>query len=231
MIKLYQFPPVWGLPNTSPFCLKVETYLRMAGLAYEPVYDADVRKAPKGKLPYIDDQGRRVADSGLILDYLKQTYGDPLDQGLAPRERALALAIQRLLEEHFYWCEIHNRWAVEEHWAHTKRDFFGFLPALLRATVASVARKTMLEELRGQGIGRHSAEEVYALGEADIDALALLGEQPYFLGERPTSIDATAYAFIANAMATPFDNPLKRRALASPNLVAYRDRMKERYYA
>ena len=35
MIKLYQLAPAWDVQNLSPFCLKVETYLRMAGLPYE----------------------------------------------------------------------------------------------------------------------------------------------------------------------------------------------------
>ena len=42
MIKLYQFKPAWGLPNPSPFCMKVETYLRMAGLSYEVINGAAV---------------------------------------------------------------------------------------------------------------------------------------------------------------------------------------------
>jgi hypothetical protein len=28
MIKLYQFAPAWDVPNLSPFCVKVETYLK-----------------------------------------------------------------------------------------------------------------------------------------------------------------------------------------------------------
>jgi len=30
MIKLYQFPTAWGLPNPSPFCMKLEVYMRLA---------------------------------------------------------------------------------------------------------------------------------------------------------------------------------------------------------
>jgi hypothetical protein len=59
MIKLHQFAPAFGLPNASPFCMKVETYLRMAGLPYERVNSGDVLRAPKGKLPVIDDDGTR----------------------------------------------------------------------------------------------------------------------------------------------------------------------------
>lgn len=29
MIQLQQFAPAFGLPNASPFCMKLETYLRM----------------------------------------------------------------------------------------------------------------------------------------------------------------------------------------------------------
>ena len=50
MIELYQFPRAFGLPNPIPFCMKVETYLKLTGLPYE-VKDTDPRKAPLGKLP------------------------------------------------------------------------------------------------------------------------------------------------------------------------------------
>jgi len=83
MIKLYQFKPAWGLPNPSPFCMKVETYLRMAGLSYEVIHGAVPFKAPKKKLPYIEDGTQVVADSGFIFKYLKQTYGDELDENLS----------------------------------------------------------------------------------------------------------------------------------------------------
>ncbi len=56
-ITLYQFPAAFGLPNASPFCMKVETYLRMAGIAYAPRYGMYQLRAPKKKLPYIDDGG------------------------------------------------------------------------------------------------------------------------------------------------------------------------------
>ena len=84
MITLYQFPPVWGLPNASPFCMKVETYLRMTGLPYQFARGADIRKAPKGKFPVIEDNGKIIPDSSFIVEYLKASYGDPLDE-LDPR--------------------------------------------------------------------------------------------------------------------------------------------------
>ena len=102
MIKLYQFNPAWGLPNPSPFCMKVETYLRMVGLPYEVVNGTMPFKAPKKKLPYIEDGARIVADSGFIIDYLKKTYGDKLDQNLSPVELTTAHMLRRTFEESLY---------------------------------------------------------------------------------------------------------------------------------
>jgi glutathione S-transferase len=77
MLKLYQFSPRWNIPNTSPFCLKLETYLRMAQIPYTNKYVNDPRKSPKGKLPYILDDGKKIADSNLIIDYLQLKHNSP----------------------------------------------------------------------------------------------------------------------------------------------------------
>src|SRR5262249_45361546 len=76
-IKLFQFPRMFGIPNLSPFCCKLETWLRITRIPYE-VVDSDPRKAPKGKLPFIEDGGVRIGDTSLIIDHLKRTRGvDP----------------------------------------------------------------------------------------------------------------------------------------------------------
>ena len=62
MLRLFQFPPNFGVPNPSPFCLKVETWLRMAGMDYQVKTVFDPRKAPKGKLPFIELDGRVIAE-------------------------------------------------------------------------------------------------------------------------------------------------------------------------
>jgi hypothetical protein len=54
MITLYTFGPGAGLPDFSPSVVKAEVLLKMSGLAYR-TDTTGFRKAPKGKLPYIDD--------------------------------------------------------------------------------------------------------------------------------------------------------------------------------
>jgi hypothetical protein len=72
--------------------------------------------------------------------------------------------------------------------------------------------------LHNQGTGRHSRDEIYAIGCRDLTAIAdLLSDQPYFLGAEPSSVDATAYAFLANVLWAPIDSPLRAHAAKLPN--------------
>ena len=129
MIKLYQFAPAWGIPNVSPFCVKTETYLRMANLPYEK-HNALPPQAPKGKLPFIDDNGTKIADSRFIIEYLKETYGDTLDQHLNASQRAISVAMQRMIEDDLYWAKMYARWGKSDaNWRENKRAIFGMIPA------------------------------------------------------------------------------------------------------
>jgi glutathione S-transferase len=232
MIKLYQYAPAFGLPNASPFCMKVETYLRMAGLPYECPRGVGPFKSPKGKLPYIDDNGKVVADSTFIIDYLKATYGDKLDARLSATDRALGVVIQRTFEESLYWPSVYSRWIDDAGFAKTKDVFFARMKFPLRQIIPLFARRGLRSQLHAQGTGRHSRDEIYAIGCRDITALAaLLGDKAYYLGDEPSSIDATGYAFLANLLWAPIDLPMRAHALLLPNLEAYCQRMKARYYA
>lgn len=231
-IELYQFRPLWGLPNFSPFCMKLETYLRLAGLPYEVVKGEHVFNSPSGKLPYIRDRGRVVTDSSQIIDYLKAQYGDPLDERLTPAQRATALAFQRLVEESLYWAALYSRWLDARNWPSVRQAVFGHLSPPLRRLVPAMARAKLRRDARGQGIGRHGEDELYAIGCHDVDAVATaLGEQPYFLGDAPTSIDATMFGFLANLIWVPLDSPIKRQAAKYPQLDAYCRRMWARCFA
>ena len=94
-IKLFQFPRMFAIPNLSPFCCKLETWLRIAQIPYEVVDTPDPRKGPKGKLPFIEDAGLRIADTSIIVDHLIRTRGIDPDAHLDAQQRAVALLVQR----------------------------------------------------------------------------------------------------------------------------------------
>lgn len=55
----------------------------------------------------------------------------------------------------------------------------------------------------------------------------LLGDRPFFMGERLTTIDAVAYGFLANIIMVPVETELKRIALGYPNLVTWCETMEQ----
>ena len=191
----------------------------------------DIGRAPKGKLPYVQDGTTVIADSNLIIDYLKTTYGDRLDVWLSAEQRAVALAFQRLLEENLYWALLYSRWMEPKGWADIKDVFFGKMPRPLRWFIAPFARSSMRQQLHGHGMGRHSAQEIYAIAARDITALAdFLADKPYFMGDEPCALDASAYAFLANIVWVPLESTLQQHALQYPRLEVYCRRMRSRYY-
>ncbi|MFC5440459.1 glutathione S-transferase N-terminal domain-containing protein [Rhodanobacter ginsenosidimutans] len=91
-ITLHVTRAAFELPDTSPFVIKTEVQLKMAGLAYERV-PMIPPQAPLGKLPFIDDHGEVVSDSTFIRAHLERKYGVDLDA----RQRAQAWAFERVL--------------------------------------------------------------------------------------------------------------------------------------
>ena len=231
MLKLVQFHPAFGSRNLSPYCLKLETYLRMTGIAHELVWNSDPSKAPKGKLPYIIDGDLVMGDSVLIIDYLKEKHGDPLDGALTAEQKAQLVAWRSLFEESLMFPILHARWIDPAGWAKMK-TLFDRMPRLLRLIISGIVRKGVRKQLFAQGMGRHTQDEIYRFGLQYLAAIETqLGDKRFMLGETPTSLDATAYGFLANLVHTDFDNPLNHKARTTPSFAAYCARIKHGYFA
>lgn len=232
MITLYNFGPDFGLADPSPFCLKVDLYLRAVGLEYEIESNFNsVRKAPKHKLPYINDGGKIIADSMFIIDYLKETYGDALDQDLNPEQKAIAQAFEKMMDENLYWCMVYSRWIDDKVWPIVKEAFFGSMPLPLKLIVPSVAQRGVKKTLYAQGLGRHSHNEILDITKKDLKALAdLLGLKDYFLINKVTTLDVCAYAFLAEFIVPKFDSEFNQLAKSFDNLVGFVQRIKGKYY-
>jgi glutathione S-transferase len=239
MIILHKFIPAWGLPDISPFCSKLEIYLRMAGWQYQTKV-ANSQKAPKKKLPFIEFEGRTLCDSSAIITYLEaradHPLTQPLDIGLPLRDAAASRALQSMLEEHMYFISVWRRWAQPQGWAVYQPIIASFvprlgIPAFMGNWVAGIIRKDMVKTLAAQGTGRHAPAEIHAQGIALLTAVSdWLGDAPYILGEQPRTLDATVYAFLAGVLDVPVEDPIKAFLQSRANLVAYCARMRTQYW-
>jgi len=232
-ITLCQFTPILGLPNASPFCMKLELYLRLAKLPHTIKIIKGLGKSPTGKAPFIEVDGVVMSDSGLIINHLEHTHGHPVDGKLTLAQRAESLAFQRMMEEHLYWVMVYMRWVdpgTRPAWQPHLQQLLG-LPSLLTPLISRLAARGIMKTLRAHGIGRHPPEGIWQMGIVDIQALAhWLGNKPWGFGETPTTFDACLAAFIGNVVRTPWDSPLKTATLKHGNLVAHFERLMAQAY-
>jgi glutathione S-transferase len=229
-VKLFQFPRMFGIPNLSPFCCKLETWLRIARIPYEVVDTPDPRKGPKGKLPFIEDGGVRIADSSRIIDHLVRTRGVDPDAHLDDRQRSIALLVQRTLEEHYAFVLAYTHLLRDEGFRHT-RSRFDSVPAIVRPLVSSMVQGRIRDLLWKQGILRHSDEEIVESALRDWRAvLAVMSGGPFFFGNEATGVDAIVFGTLVITMLTPIESPIRDFLRSQPGCLAYAERMREQFF-
>lgn len=230
MVTLYSLPGAGGLPSASPFCAKLETWLRMADIPYETVFDP-MKRGKKGKFPWVQlDDGTQLCDSSDIVDALTERFDVKLDADLTPAQRAQAHLLQRTCEEHLYFVILYHRWVDADGWKETRPKYFKGMPPVVDQIVPAMLRNGVKKSLQGQGLGRHSRAEVMARGVADVDALAvLLGDRPWFLGDEPHGIDATLHAWLTGLTRGPASE-VGDAVRGHENLMAYVQRGLDRWW-
>lgn len=229
MIELHQYPAAWGLPSLSPFCIKVETYLKLSDLPYTIFIENNPKKGPKGKMPFIVDKNNIIADSTFIIRYLKSTYGDPLDSALSEKQKALSLCIQKVFEECLYFVILYSRWIDPSAKKIIDTHFKQFFPLGLGKLALAIIRRSLKKQGYAQGIARHSRDEIYYLAIEDMKAVLSLWEgDHYFLDGKIHTIDIVIYSFVSLVIKTPVENPLKDFFLSSRQFSQHYEIMESR---
>lgn len=230
MITFFGGGPKFGLPEFSPFVTKTEVQLKMLGIPYAKEL-ARPDQSPKGQIPFLDDDGTRIADSCFIREHLEKKLGKDLDAHLDARQRAEAWAIERMLEDQIAQTLRYMRWLLPENFAKGPAHLVDGAPEEARPKLREDLLGRVRDALRAVGVARHSLDEVTALGERSLSALSLfLGDKPYLFGEKAAGVDATAFAMLAGILTPFFESPLRQKALDHANLVAYTGRMMKAFY-
>ena len=204
MIKLHQFLPAFGLPNASPFCMKVENYLRLANIEYETVPLFNPAKSPKGQAPFIEDGDEKIADSHFILQYLKRKYGDPLSEGLSRSDINKGQQITRVMEDHLYFAMMYTRWIQPENAMIIREAFFGHMKNFIKVPFFMFLQRNMRRKLREHSIGRHSHEEIEQLAIDDLLILSeALGSEAYYGGLKATGSGLCCLGIYCQYYSTP----------------------------
>ncbi len=197
MITLIQFPKSPNCLSYSPFCLKMETYLKVADVPYENKLTVSMAGSKKKKMPMILDQGELVEDSTLIIEHLSQKHGVDLDKHLTAEQRAVSKAFQWLCEKSLVDIVVHFRWVDQDNWPKFREVIFRGAPWLVKATVANIMAKSIKRTLHKHGMGRFTDAEKLKILDDNLMAISdYLGNKKFFFGDQVSTIDVTLYSFL-----------------------------------
>ncbi|KAI6182406.1 hypothetical protein M3Y97_00377000 [Aphelenchoides bicaudatus] len=235
-INLIQFPRCGCIPTPSPFSLKLETWLRFTKLPYTNISNEFKVGSAKGQVPFIELNGRQLADSNFIIENLKNIFNVNIDRQLSTRERADERAYSVLIEESLFRTLMYNR-SRNFKWLGTDKGFARHFTGVKKFIAEKLAVKHLQNKLKSaanaQGIGRHSAPEVDEIAKKDLSALStLLGDKPYFFGSHPSTLDATAFGVLAQFIETPLENTDVKTFIeqSTPNLLEFVRRIQREYW-
>ncbi|XP_037088929.1 failed axon connections homolog [Pollicipes pollicipes] len=227
VVVLHQFERATNFPNLSPFALKLETFLRMAGIKY--VVDTEEPQGSRNKCPWITFNGQELSDSELIIDFLTQHFGKPLKEKLTPAEHAVGRAVQVMLDEHTIMAVAYKRYVLDG-WSYIMGRFPKKYRLMLRLMMPINFPK-IKHLFYTVGIGRFSEEETMFFLRRELRALEdVLGDKPFLLDSTPTTYDAAAFAELTQVIygCAP---EVERYVRANYDaLVQYHERMKDKYW-
>ncbi|XP_076673808.1 failed axon connections isoform X2 [Andrena cerasifolii] len=240
VVYLYQFSRTPLLPSISPYCLKVETWLRLNGIRYENVDHKLKFRSKKGALPFVEVNGEEIADSTIILRELSQKFDKDLDVGLTSEQRSVSHAMISMIENHLVWVvtcwrtknldQVLKGYKVNLQHVLGTRIPNGILNFFFKLTFGRKGAK----KVKAQGMGVHTPEEVSKFGCTDLKVLSdMLADKPFFFGDEPTTLDVVAFAHLAQILYIDKDTPYSLRDYMQencPNLVGHCSRVKERCF-
>lgn len=228
VVILHGFPRGKTCPNLSPFVLKVETYLRMTGISYK--VDTTDTIGPKGKTPWISLNGQHIPDSQFIIQFLNRKFDKNLNRGKYSEEKlAVAKLVRLTLEEHFFWGLVLYRMDYGFHFLSKLAHIPALVPMWLVNLV--VARK-MKKFAWGQGLGRHSQEQVYEITTDALRAVStVLGRNKFILGDEPCEEDCAIFGMLVQTIWGLPSSPYEKLANGElSNIKEYCERMKGKYW-
>lgn len=161
MITLYQY-------ELSPFCDKVRRVLNVKGVPYRvaEVTILDTLKgrlkklSPAAKLPVIDVDDERIADSTDIVRFLEARFPEPALMPSDPREQALVHFFEDWADESLYFYEMHLRFTLPHNAARWVPEASKFDSAAIRGMAKVALPKAMARTTAAQGIGRKPLEVI-----------------------------------------------------------------------
>uniref|UniRef100_A0A1I7RLN6 GST N-terminal domain-containing protein n=1 Tax=Bursaphelenchus xylophilus TaxID=6326 RepID=A0A1I7RLN6_BURXY len=207
VVYLFQFKRSPVIPNLSPFCIKIETFLRAHDIPYEPIGSWTTR-SKQGRVPFIELNGEQIADSQIIIWHLIKHFN--IDEGLSKEQKALSRAVERLAEGSIYYPITYFR-SIEGARNSANPNVSGApIPSFLIGYFANKISSNATARLNSEGIGKMPRDVIIEILRKDIEAVdGLLGDKKFIIGAKPTVADFTVFGHLGVGYFLPFRQPVQ----------------------
>ncbi|KAE9550750.1 hypothetical protein FO519_006051 [Halicephalobus sp. NKZ332] len=224
IVYLFQFKRMGDLPNVSPFCMKVELFLRAHKIQYE-VIDDNFQRGEKGLLPFIELNGEHIADSEFIIEHLSKHFNikDNSPKEVAGASRALS----RMFDEEIF--KIQLKFKIKEY-EFVKLLLSSIVPGILIPLVVPVIQLVFGRKLGGYGT--FSEAELKQLYRRNLQAATdVLGDKKFLGGNEPNLGDCSVFGQLASLYYLSCPNDLKCIIDEFPSLKKLMNTIIREYFA
>ncbi|KAL0131165.1 hypothetical protein PUN28_002613 [Cardiocondyla obscurior] len=236
MLQLYVWKGDWGLPSVDIECLQVLAYAKFSEIPLKVNPASNLFTTPNGRLPLLKADLHTLDTVKDILPYFRANHYNS-DYTLSDKQCADVLAYDSLLKEKLYpafqfiwWIDKKNLDELIRPWYCKALSFpfnFYYPGKFERQAQALIDSLYPLEENINV-----IENEVYSEAQKCLTLLSTrLGDENFFCGEQPSTIDAVVYSYLAPLLKAPLPNPILQNHLkACTNLVKYVSRISQRYF-
>merc|ERR1711988_1237297 len=238
LVYLFQFTRSPQVPSISPFCLKLESWLKLHGIKYQNVDHKCKFRSKKGLLPFIELNGEEIADSNIVIETLSKKFDKSMPAQLSQDQKNVQHAMVAMVENHLHWTIVYWK----------SKDVDNILKGYklnLQSAIGSKAPASLLnfyfkytfcrkglKRGRSNGMGVHTAEEIENFGKKDLLTLSeMLGEKEFFFGSEPAMLDLVVFSQVGQLVMVDSEHacPLRDYLEADcKNLVGLVNRIRRR---
>ncbi|XP_060556635.1 metaxin-1-like [Ruditapes philippinarum] len=168
----------WDLPSVDPNCLAALAYCRFSGVPVKVHKNTNPWRSPSGTFPWLKHNNNNETKVANIFSYLRKQL-------------------------HLWWLESETYTNITRPW-YTKATMFPF-KLWLPGTIFSKAEKRVYVAQGTENISEADINsKIYNDAKVCLTQLsAKLGDQEYFFGNLPSSLDALVFGYLAPLLNAP----------------------------
>lgn len=237
--QLFCWEGDFGLPSVSTDCLTVLAYAQFAGAPLKVHKISNPWRSPSGSLPALrtNQNETLIRPSDIIIHLRKQKYN--ADYDLSAKEGADSLAFISLIEEKLLPALIYWSWVDSKNFVDvTRRWFAEHMPFPLSLVLPGRMQRQQSERLRLLRGDEHIEPDDNLEKELLRDAAECmnllsqrLGQNQFFFGDSPSSLDAFVFGHLAPVLKIKLPNSkLQQHLQTLENLCVFCSNILQLYF-